>query len=219
MLTRVATEHDVDAALAVWRDSLAAAGRRPPAARLAEVRAQLADPAALLVVAEDDAGPLSSDAGPGLGGYALGSWDRTPALRLVDLVVQPSRRRQGVGSALAEALADAGYARGARLLLVAAADEGATAFLTALGLEPDRRGDWQGELEPPLRDVAVRLDGLRLGQLLKLAGLVDTGSEGKALLETGTVTVNGETELRRGRQLVVGDVVTARDESVRVVPA
>jgi len=51
-------------------------------------------------------------------------------------------------------------------------------------------------------------DGIRLGQLLKLADLVDTGSEVKPLLADGDVRVNGEVETRRGRQLVPGDVVT-----------
>ena len=53
----------------------------------------------------------------------------------------------------------------------------------------------------------------------KLAGLVDTGSEAKQLLATGGVTVNDEVELRRGRQLVHGDVVVAHDRAVRVLLA
>ena len=58
-------------------------------------------------------------------------------------------------------------------------------------------------------------DGMiRLGQLLKAAGLVDTGGEAKMLLAEGLVTVNGEVETRRGRQLVPGDVITAGDASV-----
>jgi len=48
---------------------------------------------------------------------------------------------------------------------------------------------------------------IRLGQLLKLAGLVDGGGEAKALLSQEGVTVNGEPEARRGRQLHAGDIV------------
>jgi ribosome-associated protein len=48
---------------------------------------------------------------------------------------------------------------------------------------------------------------IRLGQLLKLADVVADGGEAKALLAGGTVTVNGEREERRGRQLRAGDVV------------
>ena len=51
---------------------------------------------------------------------------------------------------------------------------------------------------------------IRLGQLLKAAGCVDSGGEAKALLAAGGVTVNGEPETRRGRQLAPGDVVRRR---------
>jgi ribosome-associated protein len=70
---------------------------------------------------------------------------------------------------------------------------------------------------PAVRDVAVRADGIRLGQLLKLAGLVDSGSDVKVLLEQGAVTVDGRLEIRRGRQLVDGEVVAVRNVRVRVV--
>ncbi|WP_211249178.1 RNA-binding S4 domain-containing protein [Nocardioides aequoreus] len=53
----------------------------------------------------------------------------------------------------------------------------------------------------------MREDVIRLGQLLKLANLVDQGSDTKELLAAEVVTVNGEVETRRGRQLVAGDVV------------
>ena len=68
-----------------------------------------------------------------------------------------------------------------------------------------------------MRDVQVREDGIRLGQLLKLAGLADTGADARVLLDLGEVEVNGEPEARRGRQLRSGDVVTCGEESVRVV--
>ena len=62
----------------------------------------------------------------------------------------------------------------------------------------------RGEVpEVPIRDASIRL-----GQFLKLADLVDTGSDVKPLLADGDVRVNGEVETRRGRQLVPGDVVT-----------
>jgi ribosome-associated protein len=67
-----------------------------------------------------------------------------------------------------------------------------------------------------VRDVAIREETIRLGQLLKLAGLADDGGAAKALLAEGLVTVNGEPEQRRGRQLHRGDVVGLDAESVRV---
>jgi len=71
-----------------------------------------------------------------------------------------------------------------------------------------------------VRDVEVRPGGIALGQLLKFAGLVDTGGDAKALLAAGEVAVNGAVETRRGRSLVVGDVVeVAGQEPVRVAGA
>lgn len=66
-------------------------------------------------------------------------------------------------------------------------------------------------------DVAISTDTIRLGQLLKLANLVDSGSDAKFLLVGGEVSVNGEVETRRGRQLREGDVVALGDASVRIV--
>ena len=67
-----------------------------------------------------------------------------------------------------------------------------------------------------MRDVTITGDAIRLGQLLKVAGLAGSGGEAKALLTTGTVTVNDQPEDRRGRQLKHGDVVRVGDEAVRV---
>jgi ribosome-associated protein len=67
-----------------------------------------------------------------------------------------------------------------------------------------------------VRDVVIRDEVIRLGQLLKLSGLAGSGADAKALLEEGGVTVNGAPEARRGRQLVRGDVVVVAGEAVRV---
>ena len=66
------------------------------------------------------------------------------------------------------------------------------------------------------RDVPIRDDTIRLGQFLKLADLIDNGAEAKPLMIQGLVSVNGDTETRRGRQLVKGDVVTVAGQSARV---
>ncbi len=55
--------------------------------------------------------------------------------------------------------------------------------------------------------MSTRDDPIRLGQFLKLVGLAETGGHARALLDDDAVTVNGEPETRRGRQLRVGDVV------------
>lgn len=68
-----------------------------------------------------------------------------------------------------------------------------------------------------MHEVAITTDTIRLGQLLKLANLVDSGSDAKFVLVGGEVLVNGTVETRRGRQLRPGDVVEFAGESVRIV--
>jgi ribosome-associated protein len=67
-----------------------------------------------------------------------------------------------------------------------------------------------------MRDVEIDGDMIRLGQFLKLADLIGTGGEGKILISSGDVTVNGEVDLRRGRQLHKGDVVDVLGRVARV---
>ena len=70
-----------------------------------------------------------------------------------------------------------------------------------------------------MRTVPLRPgeDTIRLGQLLKLADLVESGAEVKDVLVSGAVRVNGEPEERRGRQLHRGDVVSVEGaDEVRV---
>jgi ribosome-associated protein len=69
----------------------------------------------------------------------------------------------------------------------------------------------------PIEDVPVGDDGIRLGQFVKFAGLLDSGGNVKEAIIDGYVTVNGEVDRRRGRQLQVGDVVAFEDRRVRVV--
>lgn len=68
-----------------------------------------------------------------------------------------------------------------------------------------------------MREIPITTEEIRLGQLLKLAGLIDQGSDARVLLAGGDVTVNGEPETRRGRRLRSGDEVMVEGESVRVV--
>jgi ribosome-associated protein len=65
-------------------------------------------------------------------------------------------------------------------------------------------------------EIEIRGEMIRLGQLLKLAGVLDSGAEAKDFLAAVEVAVNGERETRRGRQLRDGDVVTVAGESVRI---
>jgi ribosome-associated protein len=66
-------------------------------------------------------------------------------------------------------------------------------------------------------EISIRGETIRLGQLLKLARVVDSGSEVKALLASEPVWVNGERETRRGRQLHSGDAVRVGEHELRVL--
>ncbi len=137
--------------------------------------------------------------------------------------VHPEHQRRGVGRALLEGLADRAWALGYRALSVWSATPD---FYLACGLEstaetrtlPDGRTSvrLRAELEAPTRVVELEGTGIRLGQLLKYAGMVDTGAEAKGLLAAEGVVVNGELEIRRGRQLHDGDEVRTQTDSVTV---
>ncbi len=220
---RIALPTDLPGAVEAWRAAQAGRGLRPPATRVARVQAKVTE--GLLVVAVDDetvVGMAQSEPGRAKDGAG----EVGPGLLHLSMVfVRPEVQRRGIGAALVEALADLAWERGFRSVSVWSRTP---VFYLACGLE--RSGRVQvladgstaeqlvAELEPPVRDVVVHTDGLRLGQLLKLAALVETGAEGKLLLTAGQVQVNGEVELRRGRQLVVGDVIHARDQAVRIAP-
>ena len=69
---------------------------------------------------------------------------------------------------------------------------------------------------PEIEEIPIRDDMIRLGQLLKLANLVEDGVEAAELIKNGLVKVNGEIDDRRGRQLHNGDTVTVNGQTVRV---
>ncbi|MGL5930780.1 MAG: RNA-binding S4 domain-containing protein [Dermatophilaceae bacterium] len=71
-------------------------------------------------------------------------------------------------------------------------------------------------MTPPTVEIAIRDESIRLGQLLKLAGLVDDGAAARELVERGEVTVNGDVETRRGRQLRPGDQVSLAGAELHV---
>ena len=66
-------------------------------------------------------------------------------------------------------------------------------------------------------EVPIRDESIRLGQLLKLAGVVEDGAMARMVIENGEVTVDGAVVLRRGTQVRPGQVVTYAGEVVRVV--
>lgn len=66
-------------------------------------------------------------------------------------------------------------------------------------------------------EIYIRDEFIKLGQLLKLAGLVDSGLEAKLEIVNGNVKLNGVTEIQRGKKIVKGDVVEFRSEKIKVI--
>jgi len=60
---------------------------------------------------------------------------------------------------------------------------------------------------------------VELNQLLKLAGIADSGGQGKAIVASGAVSVDGEVELRKTAKIRAGQVVRIEDIEIRVVEA
>ena len=67
-----------------------------------------------------------------------------------------------------------------------------------------------------METIKIRDDFIKLGQAMKLAGLVDSGLDAKVEIQEGFVKVNGEQELRRGRKIYPGDVIEFDGQQVRV---
>ena len=64
--------------------------------------------------------------------------------------------------------------------------------------------------------ITIREDYIKLGQALKLAGLVDSGVEAKIVIQDGQVKVNGQVEYQRGKKLRAGDEVSFQGQIIRI---
>ncbi len=67
-----------------------------------------------------------------------------------------------------------------------------------------------------MEKITIKDEYIKLGQALKLAGLVDSGLEAKEVIQAGKVLVNGEVDLRRGKKLVPGDTFSYQGKEVTV---
>lgn len=65
--------------------------------------------------------------------------------------------------------------------------------------------------------IKLRDEFIKLGQVLKAAGWVEDGVEAKLAIQEGNVTVNGETDTRRGRKLYDGDVVQYEGHEIKII--
>ncbi len=58
---------------------------------------------------------------------------------------------------------------------------------------------------------------IKLGQVLKATGLVDSGVVAKEVIQNGEVKVNGEVDTRRGRKLYEGDLVEFENQTIKIL--
>lgn len=66
-------------------------------------------------------------------------------------------------------------------------------------------------------EITIKDDYIKIGQLIKLAGLVESGLEAKLEIVNGNVMLNGKTEIQRGKKVVPGDIVEYKGESIKVI--
>lgn len=67
-----------------------------------------------------------------------------------------------------------------------------------------------------MRTIKLRDEYIKLGQALKASGLVSSGVEAKEVIQGGLVTVNGETDTRRGRKMYAGDTAEYDGEEIKI---
>ncbi|GFO83702.1 MULTISPECIES: RNA-binding S4 domain-containing protein [Anaerostipes] len=68
-----------------------------------------------------------------------------------------------------------------------------------------------------MNEFKIKDDHIKLGQVLKAAGLVGSGVEAKIVIQEGQVKVDGEVDTRRGRKLFGGEIVSFEGEEIRIV--
>lgn len=68
-----------------------------------------------------------------------------------------------------------------------------------------------------MKTVRIKDEFIKLGQLLKLVGLVDSGLDAKVVIMDGKVKVNGVTDTRRGKKVLPGDIVTFDGNELKVI--
>ncbi|MBW7475625.1 S4 domain-containing protein YaaA [Paenibacillus oenotherae] len=61
-----------------------------------------------------------------------------------------------------------------------------------------------------MTEVSIKTEYIALGQFLKLAGIIDTGGAAKFFLQEASISINGESDNRRGRKLYSGDKIVVQ---------
>ena len=67
-----------------------------------------------------------------------------------------------------------------------------------------------------MENIKIKDEYIKLGQLLKLSGLVGSGVDAKYVINEGLVKVNDEVDTRRGKKIYPGDIVSYNGETIKV---
>ena len=67
-----------------------------------------------------------------------------------------------------------------------------------------------------MRDVEIHTEPVELYKILKFEGMASSGGEAKSVIAEGLVTVNGETETRKRKKIVAGDVIAFGQDTIRI---
>lgn len=67
-----------------------------------------------------------------------------------------------------------------------------------------------------METIKIKDDFIKLGQVLKLAGMAESGVDAKEIIQNGLVKVNGEVDERRGRKLYNGDIVEFEGKQIKI---
>ena len=65
--------------------------------------------------------------------------------------------------------------------------------------------------------INIKDNFIKLGQALKLAGLVESGVDAKFVIQDGRVKVNGNVEIQRGKKLFEGDIFEFEGNQVKIM--
>ena len=72
------------------------------------------------------------------------------------------------------------------------------------------------ELAIAMREVKITSEPVELYKILKFEGMVSSGGEAKSVIAEGMVLVNGETETRKRKKIVSGDIIEFNNETIQI---
>ncbi|HFL3828504.1 TPA: RNA-binding S4 domain-containing protein [Clostridioides difficile] len=62
-----------------------------------------------------------------------------------------------------------------------------------------------------MKEIKINTEIIKLDQLLKFAGITQTGGQSKMIINDGLVTINGEIVKQRGKKIKKGDIIEIKD--------